>query len=98
MVQNIYSIRDVKTTFAPPFLDYNDDAAIRGMHYALVNQKSMFNFSPEDFRLYCIGTMDTISGEVVPCTPRFVCDAYTVLGLAPQDLKCDDRLEVYYEA
>lgn len=74
MVKNLYSIRDVKSTFMPPFIDDNDEVAQRNFAFAISNRPDVIAYAPSDFSLMRIGTFDTESGALVPCLPVFVCD------------------------
>lgn len=66
MVMQIYSVRDVNVGFNSPFVETNDDVAIRGFSYA-VNNSDIMGFAPKDFDLYCIGSFDTANG-MIECT------------------------------
>lgn len=80
MVYNIYSVRDVKTGFANPFVDVNDESAKRGFFFAFSQNSSIINFSPADFSLYKIGTFDSSSGSVGSVLPVYVCSAIDFLN------------------
>lgn len=75
MIYNVYSVHDVKTTFAAPFVDTSDESAIRGFGYAFVSNPSLITFAPADFRLYRIGKFDSDSGYLTDELPQFICDA-----------------------
>lgn len=75
MLYNVYSVYDVKTGYNTPFTDVNDDSAARGFGYAFKNGNNIYNYAPEDFRLYRIGTYDSDTGVLNACVPQFVCEA-----------------------
>lgn len=70
MTYGIYSIRDAAAgVFTAPTIDLNDASAIRAFSQAVNNVGSMMNFSPKDFALYCIGTLDVEDGTIAPSIP-----------------------------
>lgn len=71
MIMNLYSVRDVNVGFNQPFVEANDDVAIRGFAYA-VNNSDIMGFQPKDFDLYCVGTFDTSNGMVEDRYPPFL--------------------------
>lgn len=75
MIYNLYSVRDVKTSFAAPFIDVSDASAERGFMFAFQNQSNLMHFSPADFALYRVGLFDTESGHLTDQLPEFICDA-----------------------
>lgn len=71
----LVSVRDLKTSFFTPTLEQNENSAIRNFKNMLRNAKSdsLLAFSPADFDLYVIGTLDIESGTIVPETvPRLI--------------------------
>lgn len=68
MVMQIYSVRDVNVGFNSPFVESNDEVAIRGFSYA-VNNSDIMGFAPKDFDLYCIGSFDTVNGMIESVYP-----------------------------
>lgn len=80
MKYGIYSIRDsAANVFTAPTIDITDESAIRGFSQAVNNSGSMMNFSPSDFTLYRIGTLDVEAGTIDPISP-------------PSMIVCGDRL------
>lgn len=69
----IYSYRDAKASFGMPFVDQNDNSAIRGFRFALNNKDGIMGFSPADFFLFKIGEFDTESGSLNPQLPEMIC-------------------------
>lgn len=70
MIYGIYSIRDaVAGVFTSPTIDLTDESAIRAFSQAVNNAGSIMNFSPSDFALYRIGTLDVESGSIDPVSP-----------------------------
>lgn len=74
MTKYVYSIRDSKTCYMPTFCDDSDSSAIRGFAFSLKNGDGIIGFAPGDFSLFRVGTFDTVSGTIIPCTPEFLCD------------------------
>ena len=72
MIKFIYSVRDVKTFFADPFVDVSDDSAIRGFCYMLKNQPNIIGFAPADFSLWKIGKFDSKTGIVEYILPELI--------------------------
>lgn len=76
MKQNVYSIRDRKVgAYMTPFFSLNDDTAVRSFSHACENPQSLMSSYPEDYSLHCIGIFDDESGELLPESPRFLCNA-----------------------
>lgn len=75
MIYNLYSVRDVKTSFAAPFVDISDASAERGFAFAFQNQSNLMHFSPADFSLYRVGMFDSESGHITEILPEFICNA-----------------------
>ena len=67
MLTNVYSIKDLKVGYEPPFLAQNDEIAVRQFHsaakYGPVEQ-NRFKQNPMDYELYKIGTFDSATGVV----------------------------------
>lgn len=59
----VYSVRDCNVGFNQPFVDRNDDCAVRGFAYA-VNNSDLMGFRPNDFDLYQIGEFDEELGKL----------------------------------
>lgn len=66
MIYKMYSVCDLKTSFAAPYMDVNDDSAVRGFRFAFDNNTNIMVFSPADFRLYRIGEFDSSNGSITP--------------------------------
>lgn len=70
MVVNLYSCYDrVSHTYSEPFVAVNEGVAKRRFDYVM-SQSKMVAF---DMQLFLIGTMNTDTGEIVPCN-QFVCN------------------------
>lgn len=67
MIVYVYSIRDVLNGFAGLFTEVNDESAIRGFKLSLrdASAGNILGFVPTDFYLYCLGTYNTETGEIV---------------------------------
>ena len=78
---NLYSFRDVKTSFGQPFCEQSDEAAKRGFSFAVNNPEGIMNFAPTDFELYRIGTFNAVSGQLEPeQVPVFIVNGSSVFG------------------
>lgn len=62
---NLYSVRDLKNNFAPPYVDSGDESAKRTFILS-VEQAPVVSRFPQDFELYKVGTFDPASGHVEP--------------------------------
>lgn len=74
MIKSIYSIYDTKIcAYMPPFFAITDGEAVRYVRGAVEDPNTMLNKYPEDYTLFCLGSFDDESGEVVSlATPRSV--------------------------
>lgn len=69
MTVNVYAVRDlVAKSFNQPWVDVNDEVAMRGFAQA-INNNSIMGFRPADFQLYQIGEFDTEKGDLQPILP-----------------------------
>lgn len=75
----VYSIRDVHTGFMSPTIDQNDAAATRNFGHAVMQSASLMNSHPKDYALYHIGEFNSDNGEIVPCMPELVVDAFSLI-------------------
>lgn len=56
---SLYSIHDSKVgVYNAPFVQANDNAAIRAFTDEVNNPDSLLNRHPEDFTLFCLGSYD----------------------------------------
>lgn len=78
MKQYLYAIRDAKNTFLAPLCDSNDSSAVRNFDIACKAPDSMIRRYPADFSLWCIGSYDTETGDIVP-EHRMVIDATSLV-------------------
>lgn len=62
----VFAYRDNKVAFMTPFIDQNDESAIRGFSYAINSEKGVMNFAPSDYDLYKLGEFDTDTGKLIP--------------------------------
>jgi len=62
---NAYCILDIKSKIynSPHFL-INDAVAIRQFQIVIMDKESMLSKFPEDYRLYCVGEFDMLSGKI----------------------------------
>lgn len=74
MLQNVYSIYDVKAkVFNVPFFAQTDVLAERLLRGAASEKGSLLGRFPADFRCYRIGLFDDESGELTACSAELVC-------------------------
>lgn len=90
MIKKIYALRDVKSHWLDPFVDENDDCAIRGVSLLVNNADPtvLIGFSPRDFDLYCLGSFDSLDGSVIlepNGLPRFVVNAGMIGDVSNED-------------
>ncbi len=73
MTFKVYAVRDEKTEFLAPTLDYSDATALRNFNLALSRSDSVMGANKSDFCLYEVGLFDSESGLLTPTIPpRFV--------------------------
>lgn len=76
MMQGIYVVKDEKVGFLQVMQDTNDATAIRNFEFAVTKADSMFAANKADFRLYKLGTFDTLTAEIVlESTPTLLVSA-----------------------
>lgn len=69
MIYNIYAIRDDLTGFMTPTVDLNDQSAVRNFRHGVMATRDILHTHPQDFVLYCLGSFDTETGQIVPESP-----------------------------
>ncbi|ALS03493.1 VP5 [Gokushovirus WZ-2015a] len=69
----LYSMHDVHTGFLAPSPADNDAVAMRNFRHAMLNKDSLLYTHPADYRLYCLGEYDSLTGEISGETPRLIC-------------------------
>lgn len=76
MIVGIYCIKDEKVGFLQVMQDSNDMTALRNFEFAMNRDDTMFNMNKADFRLYKLGTFDTLTAEIVlESTPLLIASA-----------------------
>lgn len=75
----IFTVRDIKVGFMPPYCDQSDQSAVRGFSYS-VNGEGVMNFAPKDYSLYKIGEFDTETGKIEGIIPVLVTEGISVFG------------------
>lgn len=76
MIQGIYVVKDEKVGFLQVMQDSNDATAMRNFEFAVTKSDSMFAANKADFRLYKLGTFDTLTAEIVlESTPTLLVSA-----------------------
>lgn len=69
----MYSIRDLKSSFAPPVCISNNEVAKRWFG-TRVSEDVTMKFEPGDFDLYKVGEFTTETGEVTHIQGELVCN------------------------
>lgn len=64
MIYGVYVVRDIKSTFMTPSVDFNDSTAIRNFAHAIETAGSIISSHKGDFELYKIGTYDNETGFI----------------------------------
>lgn len=75
MILNCYSIYDVNMGYLAPVVQDNDAVAMRNFENACCDKSSIFHTHCGDFLLFCVGSFDTSTGDLVACEPRKICHA-----------------------
>lgn len=65
MRYGIYCVKDSKTCWLTPHVDFNNNSAFRNFTQAVNTKDSQMNFSPKDFSLYRIGSFDNETGAIL---------------------------------
>lgn len=75
----LYSVKDAKTGFMTPVLEYGDVAALRNFSAAVNQADSIMHQYPNDFALYKVANFDTDAGVDPVLAPILIVDASEVL-------------------
>lgn len=67
LVVGVYCIKDDLEGFMSPWCMTEDPSALRQFEDVIKKDGTMFNMHPEQFNLFKIGTLDTETGDIVPC-------------------------------
>lgn len=89
MKMPIYAVRDIYTGFMTPMPDINDDTAKRNFVHAVRCAGTVMNSHPADYDLYCLGSYDTDTGELLPAVARHLLN-----GRACMEVTSHDREDV----
>lgn len=74
MIYNLYTLYDsVAESFGSPSMASSDGVIIRDLEH-LISLDTKFAHNAKDMRLFCIGTFDAISGDIMACNRRLVID------------------------
>lgn len=82
MLKGIYSIYDEKAqVFQTPFFSVQELEAKRQLHFLVLDETTFISKFPNDFRLFRLGSIDTVSGVInhLP-VPELVCTATELKG------------------
>ena len=74
----IYVIRDIKTTYLTPTIDFNDASAMRNFSHALKQEGSVLYSYPQDYSLWKIGVFDNETGDLENMIPELVMEGSQV--------------------
>uniref|UniRef100_A0AAU8B0Q4 Nonstructural protein n=1 Tax=Dulem virus 157 TaxID=3145634 RepID=A0AAU8B0Q4_9VIRU len=74
----IYVIRDIKTTYLTPTIDFNDASAMRNFSHVLKQEGSVLHSSPQDYSLWKIGVFDNETGDLENMLPELVMEGSSV--------------------
>lgn len=82
MEVKIFSIFDEKgKAFMPPFFRPHHGQAVRDFSDLVSDKSTSINKHPEDFKLYCLGVFDDVSGGLSPVAqPEFIGNAKDFLN------------------
>lgn len=69
MIINVYSIRDACVGFGHPFVQPNDEVALRTLRSLLSDPASEFSHSPKDYSIWKVGLFDTDTGAIDSVIP-----------------------------
>lgn len=64
MINYLYALHDLKTTYMAPMMAKTDDEAIRSITHAYREGNTMLSKFPADFRLYCLGEYNVETGKI----------------------------------
>lgn len=62
----LYAFRDIKVGYMEPFLQQNDQIAIRTFTATIRQEKSLMTQYKEDIELWRIGEYDETHGDIIP--------------------------------
>lgn len=80
MKVGIYSINDSLSGFLTPAFELNDQVAMRNFEHAVLRSDSLFFSHPEHYSLYCVGTMESDTGQIFPVyPPQEICAAQSII-------------------
>lgn len=69
----IYSIKDVKIGFNNPFLQVNEEVAIRTFEAAINDERGSFYMYPQDMELWELGEFNETTGIIsANYTPNYI--------------------------
>lgn len=61
----VYAIKDTKVGFMQPFIQVNDDVAVREFKNIVNCGNSIVSANYQDMELYCLGSYNQDNGEIV---------------------------------
>lgn len=60
----MYAFKDIKVGYMEPFLQQNDQVAVRTFTATIKNQKNIMSAYKEDIELWCIAEFDETTGDI----------------------------------
>ena len=80
MNKSVYSILDtIAKVYAPPFLAFNDQHAMRILEELASDPSSQIHKWPVAFQLFRIGEFSETAGCIIPEDPTNICNATSVM-------------------
>lgn len=86
MKYGIFSVKDVKSgSFFPPFHSLTHGTAERQFSVNVNDDhpNNMLRKYPADFELWCVGTYDDVSGDLVGLEAQLLCNAAQLVEVKP---------------
>lgn len=88
MLLRAYTLHDVKAlTYSPPFFQHNNALAERMLSDLVNDPNTSVGRHPADFKLYCVGSYDDSTGQLIPLNViEHVRDAVALVPPTPSDM------------
>lgn len=88
----LFCVFDAKlASFNVPFVQKTEASAVRAFTDLVRDKRSAVNQHPEDYSLFCVGSFDSASGVLTPCTPRALTTASALLVIDPTESAAADK-------
>lgn len=79
MIYNLYSIRDLKTSFGVPYARINDSDAIRDFQRKCMSEDEVGRAFVADYQLFRVGYFDDSTGHLTDAEPEYLTAGNEVL-------------------